>query len=106
MLLVRESQPGTTPFATGGLTWPWVVVLAGGLGMNPGDQSSQSDQRELLRRVAQRDVGAFSELYDSCSGLLYSIAMNLLRDPAQAEDVLQDVFLQVWNRAGDFDPRL
>jgi RNA polymerase sigma-70 factor (ECF subfamily) len=52
----------------------------------------------LLRRIAARDRGAMEELYDLYSGLLFSIAMRILNDSGEAEEVLQDVFLQVWEK--------
>ena len=51
-----------------------------------------------MRRIAARDRGAMEELYDLYSGLLFSIAMRILNDSGEAEEVLQDVFLQVWEK--------
>jgi RNA polymerase sigma-70 factor (ECF subfamily) len=84
----------------------WRVCRGDGLGMNPAEPTPEQNDRELLARIAQRDTAAFAQLYDQFSRILFSIAHQILRDPAQAEDVLQEVFLQVWNRASDFDPEL
>jgi len=46
------------------------------------------------------------ELYDQYSTLLFSIAMKVLRDVGEAEEVLQEVFVQVWQKPGRFDPEL
>ena len=54
--------------------------------------------------MGRRDQGAFSALYDRLSGPLYSLAMKMLGDPAEAQDALQEVFLQIWSRAGTYDP--
>ena len=61
---------------------------------------------ELLRRISNGDRAAFSEFYDHYSSLLFSIAVKILQDPKEAEDVLQDVFMQIWEKAGAFNPKL
>lgn len=57
----------------------------------------------LLTRVARGDRQAFEELYDALSGPVYGLARRVVRDPARAEDVAQEVFLEVWRKAPDFD---
>ncbi len=61
---------------------------------------------ELLRRMAGGDRSAFSDFYDQYSGLLFSIAVKVLNDPKEAEDVLQEVFMRIWNKADAYDPVL
>src|ERR1700722_7175741 len=61
---------------------------------------------ELLRRIAGGDRSAFSFFYDQYSGLLFSIAVKVLNDSKEAEDVLQEVFIQIWNKADAYDPLL
>jgi len=56
----------------------------------------------LLRLIAHSDESALSELYDRYSRLVYSVALNTLSDPAQAEEVTQDVFERVWEKAQTF----
>jgi hypothetical protein len=58
----------------------------------------------LLRRVAQGDQQGFAELYDRFSGVLFSTALRVLNNQEAAEDVLQDVFLQIWEKAPLYDP--
>lgn len=53
----------------------------------------------LIRRVAQRDAQAFRALYDATASRLLAIALRVLNDRGAAEDVLQEVFLGIWNRA-------
>jgi RNA polymerase sigma-70 factor (ECF subfamily) len=61
---------------------------------------------ELLRRIAGGDRAAFSDFYDQYSGLLFSIAVKVLNDAKEAEDVLQEVFMQIWNKADAYNPLL
>lgn len=74
-------------------------------GMSEPALDSERD-RELLRRIADGDRSAFANFYDQYSGLLFSIAVKVLNDSKEAEDVLQEVFLQIWNKADAYDPML
>jgi RNA polymerase sigma-70 factor (ECF subfamily) len=69
---------------------------------------SDEDQPEidiaLLERVGVRDELAIGELYDRHSRLLFSLLVRILRDQAQAEDVLQEVFLGVWTHSHTYNP--
>lgn len=60
----------------------------------------------LLARVAKRDAQAFSDLYEASASKLYAVALRILRDPELAEDVVQEGFVKIWNRAGDFNPEI
>jgi RNA polymerase sigma-70 factor, ECF subfamily len=57
------------------------------------------DDENLMRLINGREEGALSELYDRYGRLVYSIGLNALGDPATAEEITQDVFLRVWDRA-------
>jgi RNA polymerase sigma-70 factor (ECF subfamily) len=57
----------------------------------------------LLHRVADGDHRAFGELYDRMLRRVHGLALRVLRDPSQAEEVAQEVFLEVWQLAGRFD---
>lgn len=59
---------------------------------------------ELLGRLSGGDQKALSELYDRYSRPVYSTGMRLLGDASLAEELVQEVFLRVWRRAGTFDP--
>ena len=61
---------------------------------------------ELLRRIGGGDQQAFAQFYDLYSSLLFSFAVKILNDPKESEDVLQEVFVQIWEKAGTFDPAL
>jgi RNA polymerase sigma factor (sigma-70 family) len=57
-----------------------------------------------LARVAGGDRGALQLLYRDTSAKLFAVCVRILRDEGEAEDVLQDVYTAVWQRAGTFDP--
>ena len=59
---------------------------------------------KLLIRVAAADKAAFRELYEQSSRLLFSICLRLLRNRNTAEDVLQELYVRIWERAWQFDP--
>ena len=59
----------------------------------------QEVEIELLRRVGDGDRKSFEDLYDRFSGVLFSAALQILNDQREAEDVLQDVFIQIWDKA-------
>jgi RNA polymerase sigma-70 factor (ECF subfamily) len=61
--------------------------------------------RSCLDRVRAGDMRALEELYDRHSGLLYSVALRILGRAADAEEVLQEAWLQAWNKAETYDPR-
>jgi len=60
------------------------------------------EDAELLEAVAQQDQTAMAALFDKYSRLVYSIALRVLREPDLAEDVMQEVLLQVWRQPGGF----
>ena len=70
------------------------------------DQENQERDIDLLRQIAAGDRTAFGEFYDRHSVLMFSVASRILNDPSDAEDVMQDAFVQIWEKAGNFDPKL
>ncbi|MEI7823489.1 MAG: sigma-70 family RNA polymerase sigma factor [Verrucomicrobiota bacterium] len=72
--------------------------------MEPDPAEQLDAEVELLRRVAQGDRRGFEELYDRFSGVLFSTASRVLNNQEAAEDVLQDVFVQIWEKAPLYDP--
>jgi RNA polymerase sigma-70 factor, ECF subfamily len=56
-----------------------------------------------LRQVAHGDQDAFAELYDRVAGQVYGVVRRVLRDPAQSEEVAQEVLVEVWRSAARFD---
>jgi RNA polymerase sigma-70 factor (ECF subfamily) len=65
-----------------------------------------SDDAQILERVSRRDRQAFSQFYDRYSGVLYSTVLRVLNNPDEAAEVLQEVFLQIWDKASTYDASL
>jgi RNA polymerase sigma-70 factor, ECF subfamily len=57
----------------------------------------------LIARIVQRDESALAALYDRYAGMLSSVLNRILRDTQAAEEILQDIFYQLWRTAGQFD---
>jgi RNA polymerase sigma-70 factor (ECF subfamily) len=64
----------------------------------------QSASLALLRRLAAGEQAALGEFYDLFAGLVNAVALRVLRDVAEAEDVVQEVFVQIWRQAARYDP--
>jgi len=58
----------------------------------------------LLARAARGDQAAFEAVYDTLAGPVYGLILRVVRDPAQSEEVSQEVLLEVWRTAARFDP--
>lgn len=71
-------------------------------------RSTPNEQRDHLSRclagVAAGQRDALREVYDLTSAKLFGLCLRILNDRVEAEDVLQDVYLAVWNKAGRFEP--
>lgn len=63
------------------------------------------DDAVLVRRMAEGDQQALASLYGRHAGLLLGLAMKIVREKREAEDLLHDVFLEAFRNAKDFDPR-
>ena len=57
----------------------------------------------LLEKIVLRDQSAFSQLYDTTSRLVYGLILRLVRDPAVAEDISMEVYMQVWRTAASYE---
>ena len=58
----------------------------------------------LLHKVARRDVDAFATFYDRTRARVFGVVTRVLRDPGYSEETTQDVYLQVWRNAANYDP--
>src|SRR5580704_3780878 len=58
----------------------------------------------LVKRIVARDESALAALYDRYAGMLSSVLNRILRDTQAAEEILQDIFYQLWRTASQFDP--
>ncbi len=71
----------------------------------PDDGPSTDHVAELIQRCADGDHSAFARLYDTLSGRVFGLILRVLVDRAQSEEVLQEVFLEVWQSASAFAPK-
>jgi RNA polymerase sigma-70 factor, ECF subfamily len=75
----------------------------GPLELSPLDGGDAGDEMRLVARIRAGDQQAMSELYDRYARVVYAVALRVLQEAMAAEDVLQDVFLQLWRNPDAFD---
>jgi RNA polymerase sigma-70 factor, ECF subfamily len=68
------------------------------------ESDETTDAGELMRAVAHGDERAFTRLYELVAGRAYGLARRILRDPAMAEEAVQEALVEVWRNAPRFDP--
>lgn len=73
-----------------------------GVGASP--DGAGPDLAALLKRSGRGDRDAFAALYDATASRVYGLAVRVVRDRAQAEEVTQEAFLDLWRQASRFDP--
>jgi RNA polymerase sigma-70 factor (ECF subfamily) len=69
----------------------------------PAAKSEVSPDATLVCRLLQKDVAAFEQLYDRHSRPVYALVLRILQQAGTAEEVVQDVFLQLWRNAAQYD---
>ncbi len=67
------------------------------------ERAQDNDDVDLIKAIAARDEAALALLYDRYRVVVFGLLMRILNNREEAEDVLQEVFLQVWRKAADFD---
>ena len=73
-------------------------------GTGPRAQATEAGLEECLRRVSLGDRDAFDRVFTALAGPVFGVARRMLCDPAQAEEVAQEVLIEVWRTASRFDP--
>jgi RNA polymerase sigma factor (sigma-70 family) len=71
--------------------------------MNVASSAKGDDLDRLLQNTSRNDQAAFAELYKRTSSKLFGVCLRMLRDRAEAEEVLQEIYTTVWRRAASFD---
>jgi RNA polymerase sigma-70 factor (ECF subfamily) len=80
--------------------------------MNPSERAlsyssenvSNADDVALIRRMVEADETALGALYDRWARSLYSLVLHLLKDPDEAEDIVEETFWQAWRKSGSYEP--
>jgi len=73
--------------------------------LKPKESGEVSRDAMLVHQLLQRDVDAFEQLYDRHSRIVYALVLRIVQQASTAEEVVQDVFLQLWRNAGQYDAR-
>ena len=71
---------------------------------NPGGTSDASVDAALIEQLLQRDMRAFEQLYDRHCRLVYGLVYRIVQQAGTAEEIVQDVFLQLWRNASRYEP--
>jgi RNA polymerase sigma-70 factor (ECF subfamily) len=64
--------------------------------------TTAAEVEDMIAQVALRDSSAFSALYDATSGKLFGVCLRVLNNRSEAEEVLQEVYIRIWHKAGSY----
>ena len=78
--------------------------VAAMFGNSNSEESGRQRLERLMREVARGDRAAFRALYDATRAKLYGVVLSILRERSAADDLLQEIYVRIWDRAADFDP--
>ena len=95
MQIVAAVRPHSVTWGVGSLPRSRTICLT--------SMSPTPPLDSLMTRVAKGDAEAFSDLYDQTSSMVYGLALRVVRSEAMAEEVTQEVYLQVWRQSSGFD---
>ena len=70
--------------------------------LTPKESDDVSSDAALVHRLLQKDVRAFEQLYDRHARIVYGLVLRILQQASTAEEVVQDIFLQLWRNAGQY----
>ena len=101
-LRILWQESGKTVLMTDYQDNPMGLPLRSINNVHPSSREASESDDLLLNRVRQRDPSAMTKLFDAYGGMVYSVALRVLRDSARAEDLLQDVFFQLWRKPESF----
>jgi RNA polymerase sigma-70 factor, ECF subfamily len=68
-------------------------------------KSAEKDDAELIEAIKQRDPAGLAAAYDRYASVAFSLFLRITRDRSVSEDLLQELFIRLWNRGREFDPR-
>jgi RNA polymerase sigma-70 factor (ECF subfamily) len=80
------------------------MTIRGGAPNARAPTGAGDDLTDLLARVSARDAAAFAALYKQTSAKLYGVVARILTRGDVAADVLQEIYVRIWEKAGEFDP--
>src|ERR1700722_16480349 len=69
-----------------------------------GPMGDAPDDYMLMERIERQDADALGMMFDRYAGLIFTLGLRMLRDRGEAEELVSDVFLEIWRRAARYDP--
>jgi RNA polymerase sigma-70 factor (ECF subfamily) len=104
MLLASDRPPGAFGLQAAGRQSVRSGRMSMGASPAPSGDDRGREQAALVAAMGRGDQAAMAALYDQLSGPLYSLAHRMLGDTGEAQDLTQDIFLQLWRTAASYEP--